>query len=155
MHYLEAAKSLDILSLHHEITGNAGSEWKCTARGREPLEMYHLEAAKSLDILGLHHEITGNAGSERKCTATGMESLEMYHPEAGTLATPPLVVHYQGRGDVEGTCIETPQSFASSILCPSFETRKVFQNLRKTNERDRAKTMHGSGSCRGFPQRAT
>ena len=27
------AKSLDILHLNHEITGNAGSEWKCTEGG--------------------------------------------------------------------------------------------------------------------------
>ena len=39
------AKSLDILRLDNEITGNAGSEWKCTEGGGETfLEMYKINA---------------------------------------------------------------------------------------------------------------
>ena len=41
------AKSLDILRLNHEITGNAGSEWKCTEGGTF-LEMYKINAVHYL-----------------------------------------------------------------------------------------------------------
>ena len=67
------AKSLDILRLNHEITGNAGSEWKCTEggggfgilykRGWTFLEMYKIYAVHYLSSPPLYTSNPGVIGN--------------------------------------------------------------------------------------------